>query len=322
MPRHFAFSITAFATGLMISAVAGADEPQPQRGHFYFPPVKIAAPVYRPRAVVQQPAQQQSAVAERAVPAQPYATRVPATSAYSTAAVPYGYAVPSRPVSWGARYGVGAGYPASLFGQVTSPVNPQQTSPAPNQPQTPAYAQPNYGNGSMYLGTPSTTPVTGYSSIYGYAGRFYGPYYGYGPSYYSYGGMGGWGTPYNAGYYGSGCYMGNACCRASRRYCTPFGGMFMGCGGGCYIPTPPPCPTACAYVDPCGPVTGTPVPSVPTPSAAPQTYDTPLPSPSNATPPAPQPPGADEPATPIDKKVTPAPQAKNFPRIPNLPPDA
>jgi hypothetical protein len=168
----------------------------------------------------------------------------------------------------------------------------------------------------MYQGTPSTTPVTGYSSIYGYAGRFYGPYYGYGPSYYSYGGAYGWGTPYNAGYYGSGCYTGNACCRASQRYCTPFGGMFRGCGSGCYLPTPAPCPTACAYVDPCGPVTGSPVVTPPAADA------TPLPSPSNTAPPTPQPPDAQDPATPVEKKVTPAPQARNFPRIPGLPPDA
>jgi len=322
MPRQFALSLGVLATGMMIGTVALAEEPQPQRGYLYFPPVKTAAPAYRSRAIVQQPARESSATVVRTAPVQSSAPRE--TASYSTSAVPYGYAVPSRPVSWGVRYGVGVGYPSSLFGQVTAPLDPQQPAPATSQPATPAYAQPNYGNGSMYQGTPATTPVTGYSSIYGYAGRFYGPYYGYGPSYYSYGGMGGWGTPYNAGYYGSGCYMGNSCCRASQRYCTPFGGMFRGCGGGCYIPTPPPCPTTCAYADPCGPVTGAPgvVTPAPAPAGAPQTYDAPSPAPSNVAPPTPQPPATQDPVTPVEKKVTPAPQARNFPRIPVLPPDA
>lgn len=322
MPRQFALKLGLLTTSLILGTLARADEPQPQRGYFYFPPVKSTTPAYRSRAAVRQPVQQtaqpQATPAARTAPVQSYAARLNPAAVNSNLAAPYGYAVPSRPVSWTARYGVGAGYPASLFGQVTAPPA-AQPAPAASQPQTPAYAQPNYGNGSMYLGTPSTTPVTGYSSIYGYAGRFYGPYYGYGPSYYSYDGMGGWGTPYNAGYYGSGCYTANACCRASRRYCTPFGGMFRGCGCGCYIPNPPPCPTACAVVDPCGPVTGTPAPA---PSAAPQTYDTPLPAPSNATPPTPQPPAAQDPVTPVEKKVTPSPQARNFPRIPELSPDA
>lgn len=312
MPRKIGLSLTVLATGLMIGAVVRADEPQPQRGYLYFPPVKSSAtanqPAYRTRSVVQQPVQHQLGTVTRTAP----------VAAYATPAVPYGYAVPTRPVSWGARYGISGGYPASLFGQVTAPAAAQPTAPAYAQPATPAYAQPNYGNGSMYQGTPSMAPVTGYSSIYGYAGRFYGPYYGYGPSYYGYGGACGWGTPYNAGYYGSGCYTGNACCRASQRYCTPFGGMFRGCGSGCYLPTPAPCPTACAYVDPCGPVTG-----APAPVAAPQTYDQNSPAPSNNTaPPTPQPPDAADPATPVEKKVTPAPQARIFPRIPGLPPDA
>lgn len=313
MQRQFALNLAVLATGLMVSAVARADDPQPQRGYLYFPPVKSAAPAYQiygARPTVQQPVQHTASATVRTAP----------VTAYKNPVVPYGYSVPARPVSWGVRYGVtGSGYPASLFGQLTAPVAPQP-APAASQP-TPAYAQPNYGNyGSMYQGTPNTAPVVGYSSIYGYAGRFYGPYYGYGPSYYSYGGMGGWGTPYNAGYYGSGCYTGNACCRASQRYCTPFGGMFRGCGSGCYLPTPAACPTACAYVDPCGPVTGAPtaIPQSPTP----QTYDTPLPAPSNTAPPTPQPPDAQDPATPVEKKVTPAPQARNFPRIPGLAPDA
>lgn len=317
MQRQFALNLTVFATGLMISAVARADEPQPQRGYLYFPPVKSSnsayRPAYRARPVAQQQGQQPADAAPQAAPA----------TALVTPAVPYGYAVPARPVSWGVRYGVvGYGYPTSLFGQLTAPAAQPMPAPA-GQPLTPAYAQPNYGNGSMYQGTPNTTPVTGYSSIYGYAGRFYGPYYGYGPSYYSYGGSYGWGSPYNAGYYGSGCYTGNACCRASQRYCTPFGGMFRGCGSGCYLPTPAPCPTACAYVDPCGPVTGSPTVAPPTP----QTYDNPTQGPpntppSNTAPPTPQPPDAQDPATPVEKKVTPAPQARTFPRIPGLPPDA
>ncbi len=313
MPRNLALTLTVLATGLMFGAVARADDPQPQRGYLYFPPVKSADPAYRPayRPLSNVPQQEQKGGA---------AVRTAPIAAPLTPAAPYGYAVPARPVTWGVRYGVGAyGYPASLFGQVTAPADAQPTT-APSQPLAPAYAQPNYGNGSMYQGTPATTPVTGYSSIYGYAGRFYGPYYGYGPSYYGYAGAGGWGSPYNAGYYGSGGYSANACCRASRRYSTPFGGMALGCGSGCYLPTPPPCPTACAYVDPCGPVTGS-------PSAVPQTYDSPTlyppgTGPSNAAPPTPAPPDAQPPTTPVEKKVIPAPQAKNFPRIPGLPPDA
>jgi len=313
MQRQIALNLTVLATGLMISSVARAGDPQPQRGYFYFPRAKSADSAYRPvygaRSVVQQQGQPQANAT----------ARTGSATALATPAVPKGYAVPSRPVTWGVRYGVGYGYPASLFGQVTAPANAQPAAPVA-QPMTPAYAQPNYGTGSMYLGTPSTVPVTGYSSIYGYAGRFYGPYYGYGPSYYGYAGAGGWGTPYNAGYYGSGCYSGNACCRASTRYCTPFGGLFRGCGSGCYLPTPAACPTACAYTDPCGPVTGP-------PSATPRAYGTPLPGPpstdpSNAAPPTPEPPDALEPAAPVEKKVTPAPQAGKFPRIPGLPPDA
>ena len=48
MKRHFALNLTVLATGLMVSAVARADEPQPQRGYFYFPPVKSAGSAYRP----------------------------------------------------------------------------------------------------------------------------------------------------------------------------------------------------------------------------------------------------------------------------------
>ena len=320
MPRYFALSLTVLTASLLAGAVARAADPQPQRGYLYFPPVKSPASTYQARPVA-QPQPQAQAVA-----------RIAHARLIATPAVPYGYAVPARPVSWGARYSVGTGYPASLFGQLTAPTYAQPTpTPAPlAQPMTPAYAQPNYGNGSMYMGTASTTPVTGYSSIYGYAGRFYGPYYGYGPSYYGYGGAGGWGTPYNSGYYGSGCYSANACCRASRRYCTPFGGMFRGCGSGCYLPTPAACPTACAYSNPCGQMTGSLTP-------VPQTYDSPTLTPSNTAPsntgranpaptynpapPTPAPPDADAP-TPVEKKVTPAPQAKNYPRFPNLPPDA
>jgi hypothetical protein len=299
--RQTAVNFTVLATSLMFGAVARAADPQPQRGYFYFPPVKDSSFGYRARSLGPSQDQQQA----RAVP----------RTALAAPAVPVGYAVPSRPVTWGVRYGVGYGYPASLFGQVPTPANGQPLPPPNARPMTPAYAQANYGSGSMYLGTPGTAPVTGYSSIYGYAGRFYGPYYGYGPSYYAYGGACGWGTPYNAGYYGSGCYGVNASCRASQRYCTPFGGMFRGCGSGCYLPTPAACPTVCAYTDPCGPMTGN-------PSATPPAYGTPLPAPSNTAPPTPAPPDAQEPPTPVEKKVTPAPQAGNFPRIPNLPPDA
>src|SRR5258708_27791006 len=97
-----------------------------------------------------------------------------------------------------------------------------------------------------------------------------------------------YGSAYNSGYYLSGCFRSNACCRASRRLCTPFGGMSYGCTSGCYISQTPACPTTCAYgYSPSGnkifpPALWTPAPvSLTAP---------PSPAPPNPRPPTPPPP--------------------------------
>jgi hypothetical protein len=89
----------------------------------------------------------------------------------------------------------------------------------------------------------STASRSGISPIYAYAGRVTGPLNANAIQYYSYGGANGWGSPYHAAYYESGYYQVNACCRASQRLCTPFGGMAYGCKPGCYVNINPPCPT-------------------------------------------------------------------------------
>jgi hypothetical protein len=187
-----------------------------------------------------------------------------------------------RPVSWGSRLAVAYVYPTAAYGQYVQ---------APGEP-TPE--------------NPAAAGATGYPAginpyKYAYPTRGAGSYY--------------YATAYNSGYYTTGCYEVNACCRCSRRRCTLFGGMCYGCSPGCYTSIPAPCPSTCAYVDPCGNMiappafgTPTPVPSTAPPAAAPPT---PSPAPENGAPPQ-----------PVEKKVTPAPQANLYPRIPGLPPDA
>jgi hypothetical protein len=218
-------------------------------------------------------------------PATRRAIYVPQQSAPSQrASLPaVGQQVVVRPVSWGARAVVAYVYPTAAYGQYVQ---------APGQP--PADAQAIYG-------APSTYPAGINPYKYSYAGSSMGGY-AYAPV-------------YNSGYYTSGCYEANACCRCCRRRCTLFGGMAYGCGAGCYTAIPAPCPTTCAYGDPYGnmiapPANGGPTPA---PSAAPPTPAPPTPSPSIDNGDSPQ---------PIEKKVSPAPQANLFPRIPGLPPDA
>ncbi len=187
-----------------------------------------------------------------------------------------------RPVSWGVRMGALSAYPAAVYGQTQSPAPPiPPASTAQGSYDAPAAA-------------PTTSPINPYK--YAYAGRADAGYC--------------YGSAYTSGYYLSGCYRENACCRASRRYCTPFGGMCYGCTSGCYIPQTPPCATTCAYGYP---ASGT--------TISPPAYGTPTPVPSTSPPP-PAPSNPDAPPQPIEKKPTPAPQANLFPRIPGLPPDA
>jgi hypothetical protein len=193
---------------------------------------------------------------------------------------PVGQQVVLRPVSWGSRLAVAFVYPTAVYGQYVQ---------APGQPATPSYDGP-------YSGSSGINP-----DKYSYAGRGPGNYY--------------YASAYNSGFYTTGCYEANACCRCCRRRCTLFGGMAYGCGPGCYTSIPLPCSTACAYGVPYGspaapPANGTPTPA---PSTAPPTPAPPTPAP-----------GADDgaPPQPIEKKVTPAPQANLFPQIPGLPPDA
>jgi hypothetical protein len=187
-----------------------------------------------------------------------------------------------RPVSWGVRMGALSAYPAAVYGQTQSPAPPMPpASTAQGSYDAPAAA-------------PATSTINPYK--YAYAGRAdAGSCYG---------------SAYTSGYYLSGCYRTNACCRASRRLCTPCGGMCLGCTPGCYIAQTPPCPTTCAYGYP---ATGT--------TSAPPAYGTPTPVPST-TPSPPAPANPDAPPQPIERKVTPAPQANLFPRIPGLPPGA
>ena len=157
----------------------------------------------------------------------------------------------------------------------------------------------------------------GISSIYAYSGRAYGPYYSNGMLYYGYGGSNGWGSPYNSVYYNSGCYNVNACCRAPRRLCTPFGGMAYGCEPGCYVVTPPTCPMDCAPYTSAGGAVISP------PTYAPPTRTQP---PAGGTKPQSIPPEPEQPTdTSPEPSIKPDPQASNlprtpiYPRIPNLP---
>jgi hypothetical protein len=201
-----------------------------------------------------------------------------AAPAFSAPLPPVGQQVVLRPVSWGSRLAVAYVYPTAAYGQYGQ--TPGQ--PAPE-------SQVMGGNSSSY-----PAGINPYKYAYPPGG---GAGYSYAPV-------------YSSGYYTSGCYQANACCRCCRRRCTLFGGMAYGCSPGCYTSIPAPCPTACAYggmISP--PAYGTPTP---VPSAAPTT---PPPTPA---------PGTDDgaPPQPIEKKVTPVPQANLFPRIPGLPPDA
>ena len=196
-----------------------------------------------------------------------------------------------RPINW--RAGYGYAYPPLLFGQYQqpAPINTQAArapaiqGPPPYDPQTTA-------------GAPAEPIMAAPGYKYSYSGRYPGAY--------------AWSSAYNSGYYTGGCYSVNACCRASRRYCTPFGGMFRGWGRGCYVAQAQACPTNCQMgpvpnqVSP--PAYGTPTPI---PATAPQS-----PTPTPASPPTPAPP------EPVEKKVRPEPQASTFPKLPSFPPDA
>src|SRR5262245_42118685 len=197
-------------------------------------------------------------------------------------ASPAGQRVAVRPVNWGPRALTAYFYPTVAVGQYVQ---------APGQPA--AEVQGAYGGTANY-----PAGINPYK--YSYPANDPGGYY-YAPV-------------YNSGYYTSGCYQENACCRCCRRRCTLFGGMAYGCGAGCYTMIPPPCPTACAYGVPYGNMVAPPANGAPTPapSAAPPT----------PTPPTPAPLDENAPPQPIEKKVSPAPQANLFPRIPGLPPDA
>jgi hypothetical protein len=213
----------------------------------------------------------------------------PAASAGALPAV--GRQVVVRPDSWGTRAAVAYIYPTVAIGQYVQ---------APGQPAI------------EYQGVtgPATTYPSGINPYkYSYAAPATGGYY--------------YASAYNSGYYTSGCYQPNSCCRCSRRRCTIFGGMSYGCGPGCYTTIPAPCPTTCAYIDPCAQPGGAIIapPANGTPGAAPGT-------PGTAQPPTPQPPTpsppveSTDPPQPIEKKVTTPPQANLFPAIPGLPPDA
>jgi hypothetical protein len=302
--------LVAVATGVALVGTAQAQNSPAQRGYQYFAPGRSFGQ--------NTPANNNLQQSTSALPG--------AAAAPGQVAPTPRHPAPTAPGSWGVRYAAGYGYPASLFGQFvqnpgyqspsfstaqtySSPEVAQGTVPVPATPHAPVYVNPQPG---------TSQPAPGYgaplgggiSSIYAYSGRYPGAYYGYGPQYYGYGGSCGWGSSYNSPYYNSGCYSANACCRAPRRLCTPFGGMAYGCGSGCYVVTPPTCPTTC---DPSGaPAVG---PGVAPPTYSPGAQPQPMP-------PTPQP--LDTPAPP-QPLVKPAPQASNsppvpiFPRIPNLP---
>jgi len=229
-----------------------------------------------------------SPVSQR-LPEEPSANRSSAVAQSRASAVPvsqYGRPFYARPVTYGARYGLGSMYPAAIYGQA-----PAGSQPNMNYPPSPTPAQGNGANINPGKLASASRSDGCYDNM-----TYYSP-------------------AYNSGYYTSGCYQSNACCRTSRRQCTLFGGMFRGCGCSCYSPPSPPCPTTC-YADPCYAPMGT--------NYAPPAYGTPTPAPSTTpSPPAPANPVDDvAPPQPIQKKVTPEPQAKLSPRIPGLPPDA
>jgi|SRR5579872_2184186 len=276
MKRTCIVSLMGVAIGLAVGSPVRADDTFIKPRYLYFPARSDSGAASQAQSG-DRDRSQANRTAVSATPAQTAEAKPVAPSA-----APSGQPVRARPISWGLRHRMGSAYAAANLGQTAS-------SPAP----TPAYGSLGYSASSP--GAAANAPMAGPSYKYSYAGR--GPYY--------------YGTAYNSGYYASGCYVSNACCRASRRYWTPFGGMCHGWGSGCYAPPAPPCPTTCAYTDPCyggyaAPAYGTPTPvptTAPPPPAAPQNYDNPPPE-------------------PVEKKVTPAPQASRSPRIPGLPPDA
>ena len=211
----------------------------------------------------------------RQVAADRPALNQPATVAQSTtpavASSPRVSAV--RPVSWGPRAAIRSVYPSALYAQYGAPASGYPANPNP---------------GTYY----QTNPY-----LYSYAGRSTGDCYS--------------SSAYNSGYYGSGCYQSNSCCRTSRRLCSPFGGLFRGCGSGCYAPQAAPCQTTC-YADPCSSMRGG-------SSYAPPAYGTPTMAPT----PAPSAPvnsdGTVAPPQPVETKVAPSPQARNLPRWARLP---
>ena len=334
--------LVAVATGVALGGSAQAQNAPPQRGFQYLAPGRAFNQNTAPRSSAQPSASTLPGAA--AAPAQVAPRRVPqapvAQSPVGQArvAAPYGrYPGYAAPGIWGVRYVAGNGYPVSLFGNFSqgpayeapgysagpvydpdevaqgtgagTPPAPGYAAPGAGVPQAgPSNVPPSGPAAPMYGGTPSQG---GISPIYGYAGRFNGPYYGYGPQYYGYGGCNGWGSGYNSPYYTAGYYGANACCRSSRRLCTPFGGMALGCGSGCYVATPPPCPTLC---DPCNTSAAgpgyAPQPMIAPPASGIQPQPQPLPptpQPPTETPPPPQP------------SVKPAPQASLFPRVPIYP---
>jgi len=337
MKRTRAFALLAAVTCFLAAAIIHAEENVPPSGYLYFSPKNSSGTIYRYRKVAgdtevnreadrqasQSREKQLSQVKKQPSP-QPilgnlreslrrrplffrrsesqFATPVSLGDAREPVAArpvsqPTSSALPVarsgqpvvRPVSYGVRYSLGSMYPASIYGQ-TAQAN---TQPGTGYPAA-SGAAPGY-------------PTSINPEKYSYASRSNGACCD-GTAY----------SPiYNSGYYTSGCYESNACCRTSRRQCTLFGGLFRGCGCSCYSPPPPPCPTTC-YVDPCyGPMGGATY-------YAPPAYGTPTPVPT--TKPAPPAPGNPidnaAPPQPIEKKVTPAPQANLSPRIPGLPPDA
>lgn len=282
MKRSIALSLAAAAVGLAVVPSLFAEDKAPQRSYLYFAPSSSSGTTYRYRPVETPRPKEQVPMRGTAVSQQKAATPVSASAAPAPRAGQQ--VVVLRPVSWGLRSGLGSFYPMAIFGQVT-PIEQQPAS-----------------------GTPAAPYASGINpNKYAYASRNdAGMYYS---------------SAYNSGYYASGCYETNACCRCSRRKCTLFGGMFRGCGSGCYTVVPPPCPTACAVQLYYAPPAGTPNygPPASTPAYGPATP----PTPPNPTPPTPGTPDDNaSPPQPIEKKVTPAPQARLLPRIPGLPPDA
>jgi hypothetical protein len=325
----------AVAIGMVVGGTADAQDAPQQRGYQYFAPQRSISQ----RALTTTSAQQS-------------ATGLPRAAAAPGQVVPYSPSARQTAVGGtGVRYVANYGYRPSLFGrlvqgprieriEIGSPRNPVPIAVAQATGLTPPAAGYTAPPASGYTSTGSATPPAagsapvsgnpgpmygtieagpmpgGISSIYAYSGRAYGPYYSNGMLYYGYGGSNGWGSPYNSVYYNSGCYNVNACCRAPRRLCTPFGGMAYGCGRGCYVVTPPTCPTVCA---PYGS-------SILAPGVAP--HPTYAPTPTNGSQPQPMPPKPeppDETPAPPEPSVKPDPQASNvpqvpvFPRIPDLP---